>query len=162
MSISQPQVMDALTLSETKLVKRALRCLEKRLRYHSDILSSSQDVRSYLQLNLADEMNEVFAVVFLDNQNRLLAFEKLFYGTINESTVYPRVIVQRALAYNAAKVIFAHTHPSGNCIPSDHDKELTRDLQKILAMVSVIAIDHIIVARENSYSFAENGLMFYD
>lgn len=151
--------MYPLNPSETKLVARALRCLEKRLRYNSETLNNSPYVSSYLRLNLADERNEVFAVLFLDNHHRLLAFEKLFYGSINESTVYPRVVVQKALEYNAAKVIFAHNHPSGNCDPSNEDKEITRELKRILAIVSVTAVDHIIVAREKCYSFAEHGLM---
>jgi DNA repair protein RadC len=151
--------MYSLNPSETKLVARALRCLEKRLRYNSEPLNNSPYVSSYLRLNLADERNEVFAVLFLDNHHRLLAFEKLFYGSINESTVYPRVVVQKALEYNAAKVIFAHNHPSGNCDPSNEDKEITRELKRILAIVSVTAVDHIIVAREKCYSFAEHGLM---
>lgn len=149
----------SLSSTEIKLVKRALRCLEKRLSYRSQTLNHSDYVRSYLRLHLADEKNEVFAVLFLDNHHRLLAFEKLFYGTINESAVYPRVIVQKALEHNAAKVILAHTHPSGNCDPSKTDIELTRELQRILSVISVAVIDHIIVARENSYSFADHALM---
>ena len=159
MSTPLSHPMYSLNPSETKLVARALRCLEKHLRYNSEILNSSHYVSSYLRLNLADERNEVFAVLFLDSHHRLLAFEKLFYGSINESAVYPRVVVQKALEYNAAKVIFAHTHPSGNCSPSKADIEITHELKQILSIVSVIAIDHIIVARENSYSFAEHGLM---
>ena len=159
MSDVYSQLAYSLNPAETKLVARALRCLEKRLRYNSETLNKSHDVRSYLRLRLAGEKNEVFAVLFLDNSHRLLAFEKLFYGSINESAVYPRVVVQKALAHNAAKVIFAHTHPSGNSEPSNADKELTRELQRILSIVCVKTIDHIIVARENSYSFAEHGLM---
>jgi DNA repair protein RadC len=107
----------------------------------------------------AEERNEVFAVLFLDNQNRLLAFEKLFSGTINEAVVYPRVVVQRALEHNAAKVIFAHNHPSENCEPSQGDKEITRDLQRVLSIINITAIDHIIVSRKSTYSFANHGLM---
>jgi DNA repair protein RadC len=156
---STPQSSCSLSSTETKLMARALRCLEKRLRYNSEILNNSQDVCTYLQLQLAEERNELFAVLFLDSQHRLLAFEKLFFGTINESAVYPRVIVQKALEYNAAKVIFAHNHPSGSCNPSSGDKEVTRDLQKILSIVSVTALDHIIVSHKSTYSFAEHGLM---
>jgi DNA repair protein RadC len=159
MSTSLSHSMYSLSLSEEKLVTRALRCLEKRLRYNSETLNSSSYVSSYLRLNLADEKNEVFAVLFLDSHHRLLAFEKLFYGTINESVVYPRVVVQKALEYNAAKVIFAHNHPSGNCTPSNSDEEMTRELKRILSIVSIIVVDHVIVTRENSYSFAEHGLM---
>jgi DNA repair protein RadC len=159
MSTSLSHSTYSLTPSETKLVSRALRCLEKCLRYNSEKLNSSHLVCSYLRLHLADERNEVFAVLFLDSHHRLLAFEKLFHGSINESAVYPRVVVQKALEHNAAKVIFAHNHPSGNCDPSNADREITRELQKILSIVSVTAVDHIIVGRENSFSFSEHGLM---
>jgi DNA repair protein RadC len=159
MSASLSHSTYSLSPSETKLIARALRCLEKRLRYTSETLNNSHDVCSYLRLHLAGERNEVFAVLFLDAHHRLLAFEKLFYGSIDESAVYPRVVVQKSLEYNAAKVIFAHTHPSGNCDPSNADKELTRELKRILSVISVNAVDHLIIGRENSYSFAEHGLM---
>lgn len=146
-------------LAESKLVARALRCLEKRLRYSSELLNNSLDVRAYLQLNLAEEKNEVFAALFLDNTHRLLAFEKLFYGTINETMVYPRTVVQKTLEYNAAKVIFAHNHPSNHCEPSDADIEITRDLRRILSALNVSIVDHVIVSYKNSYSFAEHGLL---
>ncbi|MEO8402614.1 MAG: JAB domain-containing protein [Gammaproteobacteria bacterium] len=144
---------------ESKLVARALRCLEKRLRYCSETLTDSCSVRSYLQLHLATEKSEVFAVLFLDNSNRLLAFEKLFYGTINESMVYPRTVIQKALEHNAAKVILAHNHPSSNCNPSHADEQITRDLKRILSIIDVNVIDHVIVSHQSSYSFAENGLL---
>jgi DNA repair protein RadC len=155
MSTSLSHSTYSLTPSETKLVGQALRCLEKCLRYNSEKLNSSHLVCSHL----ADERNEVFAVLFLDSQHRLLVFEKLFHGSINESAVYPRVVAQKALEYNAAKVIFAHNHPSGNCDPSNADRKITRELQKILSIVSVTVVDHIIVGREDSYSFSEHGLM---
>jgi DNA repair protein RadC len=148
-----------LSPSENKLVVRALRCLEKQFRYNSEILNGLLSVNSYLQLHLANEPNEVFAVLFLDNQFGLLAFEKLFHGTINESAVYPRVVVQKALAHNAAKVIFAHNHPSHNCQPSGADREITRELQKILSIVSVTVVDHIIVSAKECFSFAKHGLI---
>jgi DNA repair protein RadC len=140
-------------------VVRALRCLEQRFRYPSEILNNTQTVRAYLQLQLAEERNEVFAVLFLDTQNRLFAFERLFFGTINATAVHARVIVQRAFEHNAAKVIFAHNHPSGNCNPSQADKEITHDLRQTLSALNIAVIDHIIVSCESTYSFAEHGLM---
>jgi DNA repair protein RadC len=148
-----------LTISENNLVARALRCLEKQLRYNSEMLNSSQSVKAFLQLQLANEPNEIFSALFLDNQFRLLAFEKIFNGTINESTIYPRIVVQKALAHNAAKVIFAHNHPSGNIQPSGADREITRDLRKILSIISVDAVDHIIVTHKETFSFSENNLI---
>jgi len=159
MSSSCSELSYSLNPTETKLVDRALRCLEKRLRYHSEILNHSQSVCSYLRLHLAEERNEVFAVLFLDNSHRLLAFEKLFFGTINETMVYPRVVVQKALEHNAAKVIFAHNHPSDYCVPSQTDRETTRNLQRVLSVMNITVIDHIIVSRKNAYSFATHGLM---
>ncbi len=153
------KVSYSLKPTEVKLVARALHCLEKRLRYHPQIFSYPESVCTYLQLQLAEERNEVFAVLFMDNQNRLLAFEKLFFGTINEARVYPRVIVQRALEHNAAKVIFAHNHPSNHCEPSQADKEITQDLQQLLSLLTIEVLDHIIVSHTNTYSFAEHGLM---
>ncbi len=157
--MSTSSYTNQLTLSENKLVARALRCLEKQLCYNSEILNSSKSVKAFLQLQLANEPNEVFAVLFLDNQHRLLAFEKIFYGTINESAVYPRVVVQKALLHNAAKVIFAHNHPSGFAKPSDSDKKMNNELQFILSIISVIAVDHIIVSSKETFSFKEHNLM---
>lgn len=145
--------------TESRLIARALKCLETRLRYGSDQLNSSQNVFSYLRLNLAVEKSEVFAVLFLTNQNRLLAFEKLFKGTINEAPVYPRVVVQKALELNAAGIILAHNHPSGNCEPSRMDREITQKLKEILKIIDVRVVDHVIVAQDKNFSFVENGLL---
>jgi DNA repair protein RadC len=148
------------SLADSNLVISALRCLEKRLRHSGEeVLSSSKDVRAYLQLHLAEEKNEVFSALFLDNKLRLLAFEKLFHGTINEAIVYPRRIVQKALEYNAAAILLAHNHPSGVCEPSLADKKITQELQTILKLIDVRVLDHIIVAYPNSYSFADHGLL---
>ncbi len=159
MSSVCPQPSYLLNPTETKLVARALCCLEKRLRYNSEILSHSHHVCSYLRLHLAEERNEVFAVLFFDNHHRLLAFEKLFFGTINEAAIYPRVVVQKALEHNASKVIFAHNHPSDSCDPSQADKDITHDLQRVLSVMNITIVDHIIVSRKKTYSFAEHGLM---
>ncbi len=141
------------------LIVNALRCLESRLRYHSTLLNNSRDVFAYLRLQLAEETNETFAVLFLNSQNRLLAFEKLFCGSIHETVVYPRIIVQKALAHNAAKIILAHNHPSGDCKPSLADKATTELVQKTLRLVDVEVVDHVIVSHQKWYSFAENGLL---
>ena len=144
---------------ENELISLALKCLETRLRYGSELLNNSSNVRAYLQLQLADEKNEVFGVLFLSNSNRLLAFEKLFYGTINEAVVYPRIIAQKALEHNAAKVILTHNHPSGTSDASQADHEMTRKVQDALSLIEIKTIDHIVVTHKNSYSFAEHGLM---
>jgi len=152
-------VTPLVSLADSNLIKSALRCLETRLRYGKEVLSNSKDVCAYLQLHLGEEKNEVFSALFLDSRNRLLAFEKLFQGTVNEAVIYPRTIVQKALEHNAAGVLVAHNHPSGECNPSLADRELTRDLRTILGIINVRVLDHIIVSGTNSYSFAEHGLL---
>lgn len=145
---------------EDKIIATALKCLENRMSYATGKkFSSSSTVRDYLRLQLSQEKNEVFAALFMDNQHRLMAFEKLFNGTINEAVVYPRCVVQKALQHNAAVIIVAHNHPSGVAIPSEADKRLTSDLKRILDIVSVKMLDHIVVTSQETYSFAENGLM---
>jgi DNA repair protein RadC len=124
-----------------------------------DALSSPQAVRSYLQLLLRDKEYEVFCCVFLDAQNRVLAVEELFRGTLTQTSVYPREIVKRALAHNAAALILAHNHPSGVAEPSQADRLLTRRLSESLALVDVRVLDHFIVAGPSSLSFMETGQM---
>lgn len=141
------------------LIVNALRCLEIRLHHQSVLLNNSRNVRAYLRLQLAEEENEMFSVLFLNSQHHLLCFEKLFRGSINEAIVYPRTIVQKALQHNAAKVILAHNHPSDNCNPSPADKEITESIRKILDVIDVQVVDHVIVSRQTSYSFSEHGLL---
>lgn len=143
-----------------KLISKALRCLEGQLRYTAgEVLTTSQNVCNYLRLQLAQERNEVFSVLFLDNHHRLLAFEKMFYGTINESVVYPRGVIQKALEFNASAVIMAHNHPSGNIQPSQADIKLTEDLKNVLGVMNIKMLDHIIVSHQETLSFAEQGLL---
>lgn len=142
------------------LISKALLCLESRLRYATnETLNASRDVCNYLRLQLAGEKNEVFSVLFLDNRHRLLAFEKMFYGTINEAMVYPRTIIQKALEHNAAAVIASHNHPSGSAVPSQADKNITKELQTILKILDITLLDHIVVSHQDAYSFAEHGLI---
>lgn len=142
------------------LIKQALNCLEERLRYSSSlILTKSDDVISYLKLQLAEEKNEVFGVLFFSSQQRLISFDKLFFGTVNMAHVFPRVIIQKALEYNASAVILAHNHPSGDSRPSINDKEVTEELKGILKIIDVKVLDHIVVTHQNCYSFAETGLL---
>lgn len=101
----------------------------------------------------------MFCCLFLDNQNRILAFEKLFFGTINGTAVYPREVLKRALHNSAAGVIFAHNHPSGLATPSVADEVLTTRLKEALAVVDIRVLDHIVVAGTDTVSFAERGLL---
>jgi DNA repair protein RadC len=143
-----------------KLIATALQCLENRMTYTSgETLNGSKSVCDYLRLQLADERNEVFAALFLNNRHKLIAFEKMFYGTINETVVYPRSVVQKALEHNAAAMIIAHNHPSGEEVPSGADEKITRELKQVLSIVSVKLLDHIVVTHQKTYSFAEHGLI---
>lgn len=124
-----------------------------------DVLTDPKATRDYLALHLAHSAHEVFACLFLDNRNRVIAFEELFRGTIDGATVYPREVVKAALAHNAAAVILAHNHPSGVAEPSAADRDITRRLVDALALVDIRVLDHCIVAREATTSLAERGLM---
>ncbi len=120
-------------------------------------LNTSPAVKHFLQLQLGRKAHESFAVVYLDVQNRLLACEELFRGSLTHASVYPREVVKSALAHNAAAVILAHNHPSGNPTPSAADKVLTQTLKRALALVEVQVLDHFVLAGEQTYSFAEHG-----
>lgn len=108
---------------------------------------------------LAQHQQEVFACLFLTSQQRLISFEEMFFGTINEANVYPREVVKRALKLNAAKIIVAHNHPSGNLQPSTADLDITIALKKALALVDITLMDHIIVTEKEAFSFSERGCL---
>ncbi|MEY2700619.1 MAG: repair protein RadC [Pseudomonadota bacterium] len=116
-------------------------------------------VRQYLANQLKGLEHEVFLVLFLDNQHRILRCQTLAVGGIDGATVYPREVVKMALAFNAAAVIFAHNHPSGLAEPSDADRQLTVHLRQALGLVEIRVLDHFIVASGWPYSFAEHGLL---
>jgi DNA repair protein RadC len=120
-------------------------------------LNSSSAAKRFLSQRLKDYPHEVFACLFLNSHHRLLGFEELFHGTINESNVYPREVVKRGLAYNAAKIILAHNHPSGNTTPSQADCDITLLLKQTLALVEIKVIDHIIVGHNDCLSLVESG-----
>ena len=122
-------------------------------------LTNPADTARYLRLKLSEYKNEVFAALFLDNRHRTLAFEELFFGTINGASVHPRVVVQRAMEINAAAVIFAHNHPSGIAEPSHADRTITDRIKQALDLVDVRVLDHIVVGAEGTTSFAEQGLL---
>ncbi len=122
-------------------------------------MSAPGAVRDYLRLLLHARPHEVFVVVFLDAQHRVLASEELFRGTLTQTSVYPREVVKRALHFNAAAVIFAHNHPSGVAEPSRADEALTAALKQALALVDVRVLDHFVVAGDGALSFAERGIL---
>jgi DNA repair protein RadC len=125
----------------------------------TDTLSSPKAVREYLRLSLQSLPHEVFVGVFLNAQNQVIASDDLSIGTLTQTSVYPREVVKRALAHNAASVIFAHNHPSGTTEPSNADRHLTRALTDALATVDIKVLDHFIVAPGSILSFAERGLL---
>jgi len=124
-----------------------------------DALNSPRAVRDYLQLLLGGRHQEIFLVLFLDTQHRVIASEELFHGTLSQTSVYPREVVKRALAHNAAAVILAHNHPSGVAQPSQSDHMLTDALKQALSLVDVRVLDHFIVAVGQTMSFAEKGFI---
>ncbi|UYC11916.1 JAB domain-containing protein [Xanthomonas sp. CFBP 8445] len=149
----------ALTVQESRLVHRALHVLEQRMFHREAAISTPRELYDYLRLKLAGELHEVFGVVFLDCQNRAIAFEALFRGTINQAVVYPRVIVKRAMDLNASSVILVHNHPSGTSQCSDADRGLTERICASLGLIDVRVVDHVIVGSGTPYSFAEAGLL---
>ncbi|HEU4622299.1 MAG TPA: DNA repair protein RadC [Burkholderiaceae bacterium] len=140
------------------VLELARRCLQAELTVNPS-LESPAKVRDFLRLQIGRLTHEVFVVLFLDSQNRLLASEELFRGTLAQTAVYPREIVKRALAHNAASVILSHNHPSGTLEPSQADRILTDALKQALALVDIRVLDHVIVARNQTLSFAERGLI---
>ena len=138
------------------VVELARRALAQQLQRH-DIFQSPQCVKQYLQLHLAAKPYEVFAVLFLDAQHRLLAMEEMFRGTLSETSVYPREVLLRALHHQAAALVLAHNHPSGCAQASRADEALTQTLRSALALVQVRVLDHIIVGPGFATSMAESG-----
>jgi DNA repair protein RadC len=140
------------------VMEMARRALKEQAKQR-DALTSPQAVRDYLRLQLGTREYEVFVVVFLDTQHRVIAIEELFRGTLKETSVYPREVVKRALAHNAGAIIFAHNHPSGVAEPSRADEAITQTLKQALSLVDVRVLDHFIVAAGGGVSLAERGLI---
>ncbi len=140
------------------VLELARRALAQQLQQR-EIFASPGAVRQYLQLHLAAKPHEVFAVIFMDVQNRLLAMEEMFRGTLTQTSVYPREVVLRALHHQCAAVVLAHNHPSGSVQPSRADEALTQTLKSALALVDVRVLDHVIVGTGETLSMAERGLL---
>jgi DNA repair protein RadC len=140
------------------VVELARRATAQQLK-EREVFGSPGAVKQYLQLHLAHRPHEVFAVLFLDAQNRLVVLEELFRGTLTQTSVYPREVVRRALQLEAAAVVLAHNHPSGTVQPSRADEALTQTLKSALALIDVRVLDHVIVAPGDALSMAEKGLL---
>jgi DNA repair protein RadC len=140
------------------VLELARRAMAEQLR-DRPALDSLQVVKAYVQLHLSHVPHEVFAVMFLDHQHRLLALEEMFRGTLDQTSIYPREVVKRALQHNAAAVILAHNHPSGLVRPSRADELLTHTLKSALGLIDVRVLDHLIVTSGQALSMAEAGLI---
>ena len=140
------------------VLELARRALAEQLKERA-AFDSAAAVKDYLQLHLAARPHEVFAVLFLDAQHKLIALEELFRGTLTQTSVYPREVALRALHHHAAAVILAHNHPSGGVQPSRADEAITQNLKSALALIDVRVLDHVIVAPGQALSMAEKGLI---
>jgi DNA repair protein RadC len=140
------------------VLELARRAMGQQLRERA-VFATPEAVKHYLQLHLSAKAHEVFAVLFLDVQNRLLAMEELFRGTLTQPSVFPREVVLRALHHQASAVVLAHNHPSGTVQPSRADEHLTQTLKSTLALIDVRVLDHVIVAPGQALSMAERGLL---
>lgn len=142
-------------LAVMELAKRAMsQQLQSR-----EVMQNAASVQLFLQLHMAHKHHEVFAMMFLDAQHRLLCMETLFRGTLSQTSVYPREVVLRALHHHSAAVVLAHNHPSGSVHPSPADLHLTHTLKSALAMVDVRVLDHVIVGPGQAFSMAEQGVL---
>ncbi|NOH84671.1 DNA repair protein RadC [Vibrio sp. 03-59-1] len=140
---------------ENQILEHAAEILANRY-VRGDAFCNPQATKDYVSYKLANHEREVFAMLLLDNQHRLIEFKELFYGTIDAASVYPREVVKLVLETNTAAVIFAHNHPSGDPTPSQSDKRITERLKDALALVDVRVLDHLVVG-ETCVSFAEKG-----
>ena len=142
-----------------KLIKEVSdRYLENRI-ILKDVVQNPKDLQQYLNQLIGHKQKEVFAGIFLDARNRVLTSEILFTGTLTTSSVYPREVIKKALQHNAAAVIFAHNHPSGNIEPSKSDIKITKDLLFALKYVGIVLHEHMIIGNEGFYSFAAQGFI---
>lgn len=143
---------------DDRAISQALSILASRLKSR-DVFASPSAVKSFLRLQSQGLQHEVFAVMYLDAQSRLLEYARMFRGTLTQTAVYPREIVKHALTCNAASVILHHNHPSGSCLPSPSDHALTRTLSTALALVEVRVLDHVITTDCDGFSMADFGLL---
>lgn len=141
-----------------QILSAARQVIDQKMQRGADF-GSPADVKAYLRAKLAGLDHEVFAVLFLDNRHRLIEYVEMFRGTIDGASVHPREVVKEALRLNAAAVIYSHPHPSGNPEPSQADKTITSRLRDALALIEVRTLDHIVVAGNDTVSFAERGLL---
>lgn len=144
--------------TEEEVIDAALHIMESKIA-NRELCTAAADVKRYCQLRFGNEEREIFCVMFLDNQHKLIHTEDMFRGTIDGASVYPREVVKAALRCNAAAVIFSHNHPSGVAEPSHADRTITDRLVEALKLVDIRVLDHIVVSAIETVSFAERGLL---
>ncbi|OQS32998.1 JAB domain-containing protein [Chromobacterium haemolyticum] len=145
--------------NEIKAINKALDIVESHLKRPGVLLNSPDLVKKYLVLQLALEEQEILSLIFLDVHMRLIAYEPMFVGSLTECRVYPREIIKAVLHHNAAAIIISHNHPGGVAYPSPADKNLTVSLNDSLKVIEVQLVDHVIVAGNTTFSFADKGLL---
>ena len=143
-------------VTEQQIVDFAKQIISNYFLYGKSITSPS-DAIEFLQSKLATRQREVFAVIFLSNKNEVIAYEELFQGTIDQTAVFPREILKRALFHNASGVVLSHNHPSGHPEPSQADIAITEKIKSALEFIDVRMLDHIIIGGLESFSLAEKG-----
>ncbi len=146
------------TTKENSIINSAIKILKYRV-CESECMSSTKDVKQYCQLAIANEPDEWFCCLFLNNQHQLITFEKLFRGTVDHANVHPRVILRRALELNSAALILVHNHPSGSTTPSTSDINITKKLTTLLSEIDVRVLDHLIVTTSTVTSMADLSLL---
>lgn len=151
-----PKKSETTLASEDALIARACTILDKRLR-RGPLFERPDDVKNYLKLQLQGHQNEHFAALYMDTKHRMTAYEVLFTGTVDGAEVHPRVIAQRALHHNAAAVVIAHNHPSGDPTPSAADRAITAKIKQTLSLVDVRLLDHFVIGVGDPYSMASKG-----
>ncbi|ELI8126953.1 DNA repair protein RadC [Yersinia enterocolitica] len=157
MKITLSPTVAEMSPGEQRTIRRALNLLARQLREPGVAFTSTHVTRDWLRLHLTGLEREVFIVLWLDNQNRLLGQETLFTGTINSTTVHPRELVKSAMKHNAASAVLAHNHPSQLAEPSQADRQITDRLVNALGLVDVRVLDHLVVGGLDIVSFAERG-----
>ena len=146
-------------LTPRDIIDQAKSLVSKQMLLSTEPLTSPSETKEFLQLHMSELEHETFSVFFLDNRHRVITYKRMFRGTIDNANVYPREVVKAALQHNAAALIFAHNHPSGDPEPSNTDIELTQKLKKTLDLVDVRVLDHMVISSETIVSFAEKGIL---
>jgi len=148
-----------LTKDQEIIITQGIEIIESLYKRENLLVSNPQAVKAFCQLQIGMLEHEVFGVLFLDSQLRLISFEKMFRGSVGSASVYPREVAKAALKANASSVIFTHNHPSGHPEPSHSDKVITERLVEVLKMFDISVLDHIIIGNKKHVSFAEIGLL---